>query len=113
MAEPGGPIDRSKKLLVLGLNGTLCDIPDLNEDFTPDSARPFLHTFIKKMKEYYNIFIWSSDSLDELLTKADILNIRNSNDFPIAAYLDKTFMQTAVSDHFINPKKVCILKSDF
>lgn len=56
-------LPKSKKLLVLDLDNTLCDVhidDDLHVTRGREVIRPYLHSFLAAVYEYYNIVIWSA-----------------------------------------------------
>lgn len=101
-----------KKLLVLDLDHTLCDVEDESSPIQKSTSRPFLLEFLKTVYQYYEIAIWSETNKQSIQEKLNILGISDIPNLKILFTLDYDDMITVAVPH-IGLRKVWAIQFVF
>lgn len=80
-----------KKLLVLDIDYTLFDHRSTAQTGA-ELMRPYLHEFLTKAYEDYDIVIWSATGMKWIEEKMKLLGVNNNPNYKIAFYLDSLAM---------------------
>lgn len=76
-----------KKLLVLDVDGTLFDNWSVGENGA-ELMRPYLHEFLSKLYQHYDLMIWSATNMKWIETKLSLLGVHNNPSYNFVCYLD-------------------------
>jgi len=93
------PRDGGKKLLVLDIDYTLFDHRSTAEN-PAELMRPYLHEFLTRAYEFYDIVIWSATSMKWVEVKMRELGVLSHPEYKIMQLLDHGAMITVHTEKY-------------